>query len=129
MRGRRVAITGLGCVTPIGIGREAFAEGLRAGRSGVDRIRLFDPDGLPVRIAAEVKGFDPSAQLPAKDLRHVSRVVPLSLAAASEALADAGIDPQALSIAERRQAAVVFGSGAARWTSSSGCTVTGTAAT
>lgn len=111
MRGRRVAITGLGCVSPIGIGTAAFAEGLRAGRSGVDAISLFDATGLDVRIAAEVKGFDPNEHLPAKELRHVSRVVPLSLAAAGEALRDAGIDHERLSLEERRRIAVVFGSG------------------
>lgn len=111
MRGRRVAITGLGCVSPIGIGTAAFAESLRAGRSGVDTISLFDASGLDVTIAAEVKGFDPHEHLPAKDLRHVSRVVPLSLAAAGEALRDAGIDHERLSLEERRRIAVVFGSG------------------
>jgi 3-oxoacyl-[acyl-carrier-protein] synthase II len=114
MRGshlRRVAITGMGCLTPIGNGREAFAEGLRTGRSGVDRIGLFDPEGLEVTIAAEVKGFDPSDVLPARELKHVARVVPLSLAAAAEAFADAGLHPGTFTLAERRDAAVIFGSG------------------
>jgi len=111
VNGRRVAITGLGCVSPIGIGTAAFTEGLRAGRSGADTISLFDPSGLDVTIAAEVKGFDPNAHLPAKELRHVARVVPLSLAAAGEALADAGLDHERLSLEARRRIAVVFGSG------------------
>jgi 3-oxoacyl-[acyl-carrier-protein] synthase II len=108
---RRVAVTGLGCVTPIGNDRTSFAEGLRAARSGVARIALFDPEALPVTIAAEVKGFDPSSVMPPSELRHVSRVVPLSLAAAGEALADAGIDAATLSLEERRELGVVFGSG------------------
>jgi 3-oxoacyl-[acyl-carrier-protein] synthase II len=111
LKGRRVALTGLGCLTPIGNGVPAFTEGLRAGRSGVARITLFDPAALDVTIAAEVKGFDPESALPAKELRHVARVVPLSIAAAAEALASAGIDTGALSLEERRRIAVVFGTG------------------
>jgi 3-oxoacyl-[acyl-carrier-protein] synthase II len=74
----------MGCLTPIGTGRKAFAAGLREARSGVSRISLFEPEGLPVTIAAEVKGFDPTDHLPARELRHVARVVPLTLAAAAE---------------------------------------------
>ncbi len=106
-----MALTGLGCLTPIGNGAPAFAEGLRAGRSGVARITLFDPAALDVPIAAEVKGFDPESVLPPRELRHVARVVPLSLAAAAEAFASAGIDTGALSLEERRRIAVVFGTG------------------
>jgi 3-oxoacyl-[acyl-carrier-protein] synthase II len=111
MTRRRVAVTGLGCATPLGVGREAFAAGLREGRSGVSRITLFDPSDLPVSIAAEVPGFDPASVMPASELRHVSRVVPLSLVAAEEALSDAGLSPDGFSLAERRRIAVVFGSG------------------
>lgn len=111
MKGRRVALTGLGCLTPIGNGVPAFTEGLRSGLSGVGRIALFDPAALDVTIAAEVKGFDPESALPAKELRHVARVVPLSIAAAGEALASAGIDTESLSLEERRRIAVVFGTG------------------
>jgi len=108
---RRVAVTGVGCMTPIGIGRAAFARGLCEGRPGVSRISLFDPSDLPVRIAAEVTGFEPASVMPPSELRHVARVVPLSLAASEEALADAGLDPERLSPEERRRFAVVFGSG------------------
>ena len=111
MRGRRVALTGIGCLTPIGNGVPAFREGLRKGLSGVQRITLFDPEALDVTIAGEVKGFDPETALPAKELRHVARVVPLSIAAAAEALASAGIDTGSLSLEERRRIAVVFGTG------------------
>jgi 3-oxoacyl-[acyl-carrier-protein] synthase II len=111
LKGRRVALTGLGCLTPIGNGVPAFREGLRSGASGVQRIALFDPAALDVTIAAEVKGFDPESALPAKELRHVARVVPLSIAAAGEALLSAGIDAESLSLEERRRIAVVFGTG------------------
>ncbi|MDX9733352.1 MAG: beta-ketoacyl-[acyl-carrier-protein] synthase family protein [Thermoanaerobaculia bacterium] len=108
---RRVAVTGLGCVTPLGTGAGAFLEGLRAGRSGVRRISLFDPSDLPVRIAAEASGFDPADHVGAKDARHVSRVVPMAIAAAAEALASAGIEAEALPLDERRRIAVLLGSG------------------
>ena len=84
---------------------------LREGRSGVGRISLFDPEGLPATIAGELKDFDPSAHVSAKDARHVSRAVPLALAASAEALADAGIEPSALTLSERRAVGVVLGTG------------------
>ncbi len=108
---RRVAITGLGCLSPNGNGREAFARALAEGKSGIGRISLFDPEGLPVTIAGELKNFDPAAHVGAKDLRHVSRAVPMAIAASSEALADAGIDPETLSLDERRALGVVLGTG------------------
>ena len=75
------------------------------------RISLFDPEGLPATIAAELKGFEPSAHLTAKDFKHVSRAVPMALAASAEALADAGIEPAALTLEERRGLGVVLGTG------------------
>ena len=111
MTDRRVAITGIGCLAPNGNGREAFARALARGESGVGRISLFDPEGLPATIAGEVKGFDPAAHVAAKDIRHVSRAVPLAIAASAEALFDAGIDPDRLSLGERRELGVVLGTG------------------
>ena len=108
---RRVAITGIGCLAPNGNGREAFAGALARGESGIGRISLFDPEGLPATIAGEIKGFDPTDHLDPRDVRHVSRAVPLALAASAEALADAGLDPAAMPLAERRQFGVVLGSG------------------
>ena len=101
----------MGCLSPNGNGREAYARALRGGVSGVGRISLFDPEGLPVTIAAELKGFDPSSHVGAKDQRHVSRAVPMALAAAAEALADAGVDPEALSLDERRELGILLGTG------------------
>ena len=108
---RRVVVTGIGCLAPNGSGREAFAHALARGESGVGRISLFDPEGLASTIAGEIKGFDPGAYVGAKDLRHVSRAVPLAIAASAEALADAGIDPSVLTLDERRGLGVVLGSG------------------
>ncbi len=101
----------MGCLSPNGNGREAFACALRQGASGIGRISLFDPEGLPATIAAEVKGFEPAAHVSAKDARHVSRAVPLAIAASAEALADAGIDAAALTLSQRRELGVVLGTG------------------
>src|SRR5688572_19455470 len=110
-RPRRVVITGMGCVTPLGIGRETFWRGLLAGDSGVRRISAFDPSSFPVQIAAEVPSFDWQAQLNPKDRKHVPRTVPLALAAAREALEDARIFPNDLSLDERRAIGVQLGTG------------------
>lgn len=110
-RPRRVVITGAGCVTPIGIGREAFWQGLHNGDSGVRRIESFDVSDSPVKIAAQVRNFDWEAQLSTKDRRHVPRTVPLALAAAREALTDANYPTDDLSLEERRAIGVVLGTG------------------
>ncbi|MSO58603.1 MAG: beta-ketoacyl-[acyl-carrier-protein] synthase II [Thermoleophilia bacterium] len=89
---RRVAITGLGAVTPIGLDAPSTWEAAVAGRSGVGFIETFDATGFPVRIAAAVKGFDPETVAPAKEVRRMARNVVLAVAAAKEAWADAGID-------------------------------------
>src|SRR5258708_6170149 len=108
---RRVVITGFGCVTPIGIGREVFWSALTHGESGVRRIESFDVSNSAVKIAAQVPEFDWEAQLSPKDRKHVPRTVPLALAAAREAFADAGIAPNELSPEERQQIGVMLGTG------------------
>ena len=110
-RPRRVAITGMGCVTPLGIGRDAFWDGLITARSGVRRIETFDPSSSPVQIAAEVPSFDWQSQLNPKDRKHVARTVPLALAAAREALEDAKLFPNDLSLDERQAFGVELGTG------------------
>jgi 3-oxoacyl-[acyl-carrier-protein] synthase II len=108
---RRVVISGMGCVTPLGIGRDAFWNGLIEGRSGVRTIESFDISNSPVKIAAEVPDFDWEAQLNPKDRKHVPRTVPLALAAAREALEDARILPSDLSLQDRRAFGVELGTG------------------
>ena len=108
---RRVVITGMGCVTPIGIGREAFWSGLHNGASGVSRIDSFDVSNSPVKIAAQVRNFDWQSQLSPKDRKHVPRTVPLALAAAREAFHDAGITPEDLSLEARQEIGVEIGTG------------------
>lgn len=108
---RRVVITGFGCVTPIGIGRDAFWESLAAGRSGVRLISSFDPSDFQVQIAAEIPDFDWEAEVEYQDRRHVPRTVPLALAAAREAITDAGLEPKEMPLEDRRAFGVVIGTG------------------
>ena len=108
---RRVVITGFGCVTPIGIGRDAFWDSLAAGRSGVRRITSFDPSDFQVQIAAEIPEFDWEAEVEYQDRRHVPRTVPLALAAAREAVNNAGLVPDEMPLEGRRGFGVVLGTG------------------
>ncbi|MEW6231413.1 MAG: beta-ketoacyl-ACP synthase II [Chloroflexota bacterium] len=88
---QRVVITGLGAVTPIGLAVEEFWRNLVDGISGVGPITSFDPTGFPVRIAAEVKGFDPRDYMDFKEARRSHRSAHFALAAARMALEDAGV--------------------------------------
>jgi 3-oxoacyl-[acyl-carrier-protein] synthase II len=87
-----VAVTGLGAVTPIGSDAKSTWQAAVEGRSGIDFIRSFDASGFPVRIAAEVKDFDPSTVASHKEARKLDRYVLLSLGAAREAVADAKLE-------------------------------------
>jgi 3-oxoacyl-[acyl-carrier-protein] synthase II len=89
---RRVVITGLGVVTPIGIGQEALWTGLRRGISAIRRITRFDPTPFASRVAAEVDGFDPLDYLDARRARRLDRFSQFSLAASRLALTDASLD-------------------------------------
>lgn len=98
-------------MTPLGHGREAFWNGLIAGKSGVRTIECFDASEFTVRIAADVRDFDWAAELNPKDRKHVARTVPLVLAAARGALEDAKLDASDLSPEERRTIGVQIGTG------------------
>jgi 3-oxoacyl-[acyl-carrier-protein] synthase II len=113
VQGRRVVVTGIGALSPNGNGREAFWAATRTGKSGVRRITEFDVDHLPTRIAGTVEDFDAGTVMTANDLKHVPRIVPLALAAAVEAMEDAGLDTATMPIEERRRFAAVIGSGGA----------------
>jgi 3-oxoacyl-[acyl-carrier-protein] synthase II len=108
---RRVVITGMGAVSPNGTGNAAFAEAALQGRSGVRRITRFDPSEISVQIAGEVPDFDELAWVEKKERKHVSRVLPLALAAATEALQSAGIDTNSLPLKEKQRFGVIIGSG------------------
>ena len=107
----RVVITGMGAVSPNGIGKEAFCRGVLAGKSGVKRISRFDSSRLPVHIAGEIPEFDELAWVEPRERKHVSRVVPLCLAATTEAVNDSGLDMAAMSVDEKRQIGIVLGTG------------------
>ena len=85
---KRVVVTGIGVISPVGFGKQAFLESLVAGRSGVKTISRFDPAEYPVKIAAEVRGFDPAAFMDRKMARRMDRYAQYGLAAASQALQD-----------------------------------------
>jgi 3-oxoacyl-[acyl-carrier-protein] synthase II len=108
---RRVVITGMGAVSPNGIGNAQFSDAILAGKSGVQRISRFDPNEIQVQIAGEVRDFDELAWIDRRDRKHVSRVLPLAIAAATEALHSAGVEPNFLSLTERRRIGVILGSG------------------
>ncbi len=102
---RRVVVTGTGAVTPLGLDVDQTWEAMVAGRSGVDTIASFDPSDLPVRIAAEVRGFDPAAHFGVRDARRLDRFAQLGLVAARQALAESGLDVAA----DPERVGVVFG--------------------
>ena len=108
---RRVVVSGLGAVSPNGIGAEAFWHATRDGMSGIGAISLFDSTPLPCRIAAEVSGFRAEDYLSAKELRRVGRAVPLAIAATKEALHSARVDADVMSLEDKRSWGVILGSG------------------
>src|SRR5215470_17610080 len=92
MADRRVVVTGLGAVTPVGNTVAESWSNLLAGCSGIDAISLFDASGFDVRIGGEVKNFKPEDHIPAKELRHMDRSSKFALVASREAIADAAFD-------------------------------------
>jgi 3-oxoacyl-[acyl-carrier-protein] synthase II len=102
----RVVVTGFGPVTPVGIGVDAFWEALATGRSGIDRIRRFDPSALPVQIAGEVHDFSPEDWMTPKEAKRTDRAVHFAIAAAKLAWADAG-EPSV----DRARTGVMFSTG------------------
>jgi len=92
MSRRRVVVTGLGIVSPVGIGVAAAWANIVAGVSGITRITRFDTEGFPSRIAGEVKGFDVSKYLSAKEARRFDTFIHYGLVATMEAITDAGLD-------------------------------------
>jgi 3-oxoacyl-[acyl-carrier-protein] synthase II len=108
----RVAVTGIGAVSPNGIGRESFWKASINGESGVRKITRFDASGLAVRVAGQVPDtFDETRYVEIKDRPHVSRAVPLAAASVTEAVADAGLDPARMSRDELRRIGIIVGSG------------------
>ena len=105
---KRVAVTGLGCVTPFGIGRHALFDALLAGRPAVSLISSFDTSDLKTKIAAEIKDFDPDPYFPKSETRRMDRFTQFAAVAAKDALIDAKIDLNSL---DKSRAGIVLGSG------------------
>jgi len=108
MSEQRVVVTGLGAVTPVGIGVEAFWQGLQAGKSGIARVTHFDPTDFRSQLAAEVKGFDPQEWIDKKSLERMDRFTIFAVAAAAMAMKDAGLDSGGF---DKYRAGVIIGSG------------------
>jgi 3-oxoacyl-[acyl-carrier-protein] synthase II len=105
---RRVVVTGIGALTPVGNDAQQTWQAFVAGQSGVARVTQFDPTGYPVRIGAEVKGFDPVAHIPPKEARRMARCTQLAIVAGRQAVADAALD---WAREDRERAAVIFATG------------------
>jgi len=100
---RRVVITGMGAITPLGLNVDDLWQGLVEGRSGVELVTAVDPTGYPVKIAGEVRGFDPERYIDRKEARRMARFSQFAIAAASQALESAGLreggfDPERLGV-------------------------------
>ena len=88
---RRVVVTGVGLLTPLGIGTETSWEAIRGGQSGIARITQFDPAAFSCQIAGEVKGFDPAQYIEKKEIKKMGRFIQFAIAAADFALTDSGL--------------------------------------
>ena len=108
MSRRRVVVTGLGIVSPVGTGVPAAWKSILAGQSGITRISRFDPSAFSSQIAGEVKGFDPATYLSAKEARRFDTFIHYGLAGAIEAIKDSGLDFER---EQREQVGVCIGSG------------------
>ncbi len=95
-RHRRVVVTGLGIVSPVGLGQAAAWDAIASGRSGIGPITRFDASAFATRIAGEVRGFDPAQYMSGKEARRYDTFIHYGIAAAKEALADAGLDRAAV---------------------------------
>jgi 3-oxoacyl-[acyl-carrier-protein] synthase II len=104
---RRVVVTGIGAVTPVGVGAKAYWDAITAGRSGVGPLTLVDPELVPSKVAAECLEFDPAAILGPKEARRLDRSTQFALAATLEAWQDAGIEGGV----DKDETGVVFATG------------------
>ena len=105
---RRVVITGLGAVTPVGNNVETFWDGIKSGKCGIDKVTFFDASEFKTQIAGEVKDFDPAEYIDKKEARKMDRYTQLAIVAASEAVEDSGLDMEK---EDKWRVGVVTGSG------------------
>jgi 3-oxoacyl-[acyl-carrier-protein] synthase II len=108
---RRVVVTGMGALTPLGLTVDEYWEGLVEGRSGAATIESFDPEGLRVTFACELDGFDPEAHLDAKQARRMDPFCQYALVSAEQAIDDAGMDPESMPQERKDRIGVIFGTG------------------
>ncbi len=108
---RRVVVTGMGALTPLGLSVDAYWKGLVEGKSGAATIESFDPEGLRVTFACELDGFDAEDYLEAKQARRVDPFSQYALVTADQAVADAGLDSEAMPQEEKDRVGVVYGTG------------------
>ncbi|HEV7200862.1 MAG TPA: beta-ketoacyl-ACP synthase II [Candidatus Limnocylindria bacterium] len=108
---RRVVITGLGAVTPLGNDVPSYWEGLVAGRSGIARLASFDPSGVPSQVGGEIKDFDAAQFMDRKDVRRHDKYVHYAWAAAAQALADAGLSNPIVDDADAERAGAIVATG------------------
>jgi len=109
--GRRVVVTGMGAVTPLGLSVDAYWDGLVEGQSGAATIESFDPEGLRVTFACELDGFDPEDYLDAKQARRVDPFSQYALVTAEQAVEDAGLAPASMPQDEKDRIGVIYGTG------------------
>ena len=108
MQLKRVVVTGMGALTPIGNNLEAYWEGLRTGKSGSAPITYFDTEKFKTKFACELKGYDPSDFFDRKEARKLDRFAQYALVSSDEAIADSGID---LDVVDKFKVGVIWGAG------------------
>ena len=108
MQLKRVVVTGMGALTPIGNNLEAYWEGLRTGKSGSAPITYFDTEKFKTKFACELKGYDPSDFFDRKEARKLDRFAQYALVSSDEAIADSGID---LDVVDKFRVGVIWGAG------------------
>ncbi|WP_437396196.1 beta-ketoacyl-ACP synthase II [Flagellimonas lutimaris] len=108
MQLKRVVVTGMGALTPIGNNLEAYWEGLRTGKSGSAPITYFDTEKFKTKFACELKGYDPSDFFDRKEARKLDRFAQYALVSSDEAIADSGID---LNVVDKFKVGVIWGAG------------------
>src|SRR5690606_6039953 len=108
---KRVVVTGMGAVTPIGLSIDEFWDSMMKGKSGCAPITKFDTSKVTTKFACELKGFDPTNFMDKKTARRLDHFAQYGLAAASQAVADANLNPENLSEEEKSRIGVIFGSG------------------
>jgi len=105
---KRIVITGIGLVTPYGVGKDIFWEGLTSGKSAIGYLSNIDTTDLPVKIGGEVKDFDPEKYLGKKEARKMDRFTQFAVVAGMEAINDARIDPERI---DKERVGIIIGSG------------------